>query len=206
MSSGQPTNKKRHPQRGVPRLSRPVDSRTDEQVVAAVMGGDVDEFEVLVRRYDVPLMRLAVARLGRQDLAEDAVHEAFIAAYCGLETFNTDRSFRSWLVTILINKCHRGYRRKVAFENREAALVDDPVSAAPAVAEGLERRESYDQLFDRLAQLEPNQADAIWMRFFAKLKFREIAEAAGVSLATAKNRVRSGLERLSKMLNDEREA
>ncbi|MEM7314497.1 MAG: sigma-70 family RNA polymerase sigma factor [Planctomycetota bacterium] len=205
MSPGHPTNTEHHYRDGEPRLSRHADTRTDEEIVATVVDGDVNEFEVIVRRYDAEMMRIAVARLGSRELAEDAVHEAFIAAFRGLTTFDLERSFRSWLVTILIHKCHRGYRRKVTTEGRVVPLVDEPVSSAPNASKSMEQRESYDLLYERLAQLEPNQADAIWMRYFGKLKFREIAEAAGVSLATAKNRVRAGLERLSRMLNDERD-
>ena len=51
-----------------------------------------------------------------------------------------------------------------------------------------------------LSQLNPDQAAALRLRFFSGLKFHEIAVAMHCSLATAKNRVRWGLERLAAAL------
>ncbi len=202
MSVRQPTKSKSHQTDRGSRLTRASDTRTDEEIVAVVIDGSVDAFEALVRRHESDLMRIATARLGRCDIAEEAVHEAFIAAFRALKSFDTNRSFRSWLVTILIHKCHRGYRQMAKTNDRTQPMLDEPRSTAPAPLEQMESRESYAQLYDRMARLDADQADAIWMRFFAKLKFHEIAESAGVSLATAKNRVRKGLERLSRMMNE----
>ena len=81
--------------------------------------------------------------------------------------------------------------------------MDEPLSTQASAGEVAEQRESYERLYEQMSRLESVQADAIWMRFFGRLKYREIAELAGVSLATAKNRVRCGLERLAKLLCEE---
>jgi RNA polymerase sigma-70 factor (ECF subfamily) len=53
-----------------------------------------------------------------------------------------------------------------------------------------------------LDQLPENQADALRLRFFGGLKFQEIAAAQGVSLTSAKTRVRQGLLTLSQQLRE----
>ncbi len=61
-------------------------------------------------------------------------------------------------------------------------------------------RERGDQLQALLHELPDAQADAIRLRFFAGLKYEEIAQSMGVSLGGAKLRVRSGLRKLSERL------
>jgi RNA polymerase sigma factor (sigma-70 family) len=61
------------------------------------------------------------------------------------------------------------------------------------------RKERAALLDELLARLTPAQADALRLRFFADLKFQEIADTMGCSLLTAKNRVRSGLLRLAEL-------
>ncbi len=51
-----------------------------------------------------------------------------------------------------------------------------------------------------LDTLPEDQADALRLRFYGQMKFQEIADALQCSLTTAKNRVRWGLTRLSRMV------
>jgi RNA polymerase sigma-70 factor (ECF subfamily) len=60
-----------------------------------------------------------------------------------------------------------------------------------------ERSERLNALLD---QLPEKQADALRLRFFGGLKFREIAAAMNCSLSTAKNRVRWGLTEMAEQL------
>ena len=62
-------------------------------------------------------------------------------------------------------------------------------------------KEQSEELESLLARLPEAQADALRLRFFGELKFQEIADAMGCSLATAKNRVRWGLTALSNMMH-----
>ena len=54
---------------------------SDGAIVRAVLAGDVDQYAVLVRRYQDRYARFAARMLGSVDAAEDAVQEAFIRAY-----------------------------------------------------------------------------------------------------------------------------
>jgi RNA polymerase sigma-70 factor (ECF subfamily) len=54
-----------------------------------------------------------------------------------------------------------------------------------------------------LSDLPLPQADALRLRFFGELKYQEIADTMRCSLSTAKNRVRDGLVRLSRQLDQD---
>ena len=89
----------------------PPDLQNDGTYVADVLAGRREQFGEIVRKYQGPLMRLAVSRLGRLDLAEDAVQETFLCAFKSLASYDSRFSFRTWLWTILLNQCRRHLRR-----------------------------------------------------------------------------------------------
>jgi len=170
-----------------------------------VQGGEVESFSTLVERYRRPLLRLAASRLGRDDWAEEAVQETFLAAFRSRDTFDPHRSFRTWLWTILLNQCRAigaryGRSDQVATwsDNAAETSIDDAVLCGrPSPLGELLARERSHLLEQLLAQLSPAQADALRLRFFGGLKFQEIADTMGCSLLTAKNRVKWGLLRLA---------
>lgn len=55
----------------------------DAELVAAVVGGDVDAFTALIRNYRNLCFRFALRYLGNRDDAEDALQEAFVRAFVG---------------------------------------------------------------------------------------------------------------------------
>lgn len=176
--------------------------------MARVQRGETEMFAELVRRYQQPLARVAHSRLGRADWAEDVVQESFLAAFKSRATYDARYSFRTWLWTILLRQCHGHYQRRQRSVPIEPLSADDhrdafeasPASSAAPLAQLL-AKERAAQLEMLLARLPLPQADALRLRFFAGLKFHEIADAMQCSLNTAKNRVRAGLLRLAEWLD-----
>ncbi len=172
-----------------------------------VQAGEVDCFAGLVGRYRRPLLRVAESRLRRADWAEEAVQEAFLAAFRSRETFDAERSFRTWLWTILLNQCRAiGQRREKSghvacwTDNADDAPIDAAVCCdRPSPLGELLARERTDLLEQLLTRLSAAQADALRLRFFGEMKFQEIADTLGCSLLTAKNRVKWGLLRLAEL-------
>jgi len=184
---------------------------TDGEIVAAVLDGQTEQFSGLVERYERALLQVAVSRLGRRDWAEDAVQEAFLWAFRSLHTYDSQFSFRTWLWTILLNQCRRQYAKharaaELAASGEEAGAWNEsehPAESSPGPAAALLAKERREELELRLAQLPEVQADALRLRFFAGLKFHEIAAAMACSLNSAKMRVKGGLLKLAAGLRGE---
>lgn len=77
---------------------------SDEDVVDRVRGGDTAVFEILMRRYNQRLFRTARAILRDDADAEDAVQQAYIAAYAHLDQFAGTARFSTWLTRIAVRE------------------------------------------------------------------------------------------------------
>ena len=176
----------------------------DTELMRRAQAEDSEAFSVLVERYQQPLLRVARSRTRRADWADELVQETLMAAYRGRRTFDRRFSFRTWLWTILLNHCKAHAARRCR-QPRVELLADasdgaeHPAAKTDTPFAALWRKERAALLDELLARLTPAQADALRLRFFADLKFQEIADTMGCSLLTAKNRVRSGLLRLAEL-------
>jgi RNA polymerase sigma-70 factor (ECF subfamily) len=184
----------------------PTDDNSDAQLMARIQRGETELFSELVARYEPALRRVARSRLGRADWADDVVQETFLSAFKSRATFDPQYSFRTWLWTILLRNCHAHYHRRQRsvpvepLDSDTAREVSTQSEHGGAPLAQLLAKERAEQLELLLAQLSMAQADALRLRFFGELKFHEIADAMQCSLNTAKNRVRTGLERMAQLL------
>jgi RNA polymerase sigma-70 factor (ECF subfamily) len=181
----------------------------DQALMRRVQQGETSLFSEIVRRYQPVLLRVAKSRLGRPDWAEDAVQETFLAAFKARDTYRDAYSFRTWLWTILLNKCRRSWSGETRVprvlcwtdeaSGHERPSLDQsrPADSGEQPFERVLARERSELLETSLAALPTVQADALRLRFFGGLKFEEIAETMQCSLGTAKNRVRWGLMRMA---------
>ena len=176
----------------------------DQEIMERVRSGQVEMFDELVNRHRPSMLQAAVSKLRNQAVAEEAVQDAFLSAFAHRHTYRCEHSFRGWLWTILLNTCRGLARRELGRLDRAGAqnkfeVANEPCSSGDALSR-LVRAEQAALLFRFLNELPETQADALRLRFFGGLKFDEIAQAMNCSTNGAKQRVRSGLERLSAAL------
>ncbi|MFQ5732558.1 MAG: RNA polymerase sigma factor [Planctomycetaceae bacterium] len=186
--------------------------RDDRDLMQRVQDGQWELFDALVRRYRGPLQRVAANKLGDDGSAEDVVQETFLAVFAARQTYNPKFAFRTWLWTILLNLCRRELsktrRRPQVFaaSNVRKAAGRPPLREPSTDESGLTHLlhgERTDLLAKQLDLLPEVQADAIRLRFFGGLKYREIAQTMGGSEIAAKVRVRKGLDTLARRLRDD---
>ena len=176
----------------------------DQEIMERVRCGQVELFDELVNRHRASMLRAAISKLRNLAVAEEAVQDAFLSAFAHRHTYRTEHSFRGWLWTILLNTCRVLARRELGRVDRAGQQVDFLASNEPCSSDDalirLVRAEQTELLFRFLGELPEVQADALRLRFFGELKFDEIAHVMNCSTNGAKQRVRSGLERLSAAL------
>src|SRR5205085_5541632 len=133
----------------------------------AGLAGDEQAFALIVGRYQAALLKAAISRMSRRELAEEAVQETFLSAHRWLATYDSRYSFRTWLWTILLKQCSRQAKREAKqtplFQSGDSAAgrceTDSASTQSPLST--LLARESSERLHELLARLPAMQADAL---------------------------------------------
>ena len=93
-------------------LSVPFEAADDQALVTGVQRGDARAFEALMRRYNRRLYRTARAILKDDAAAEDALQEAYVAAYRHVREFRGDAQIATWLTRIVVNQALQALRKR----------------------------------------------------------------------------------------------
>lgn len=177
----------------------------DAALAGRLAAGDTTALDALYQRHYEPALAVALALLRDRGAAEDLVHEAFLRAWRRAGSFRSHRgTFRSWLLTIVRNAAIDQLRQEAVQRNPRitAAQVSLHASVELDIPAQVILSLEAEHLHQALSRLTPEQRKAIQQAFFAELTHREIAEYEGLPLGTVKGRVRLGLERLRRLLDN----
>ncbi len=163
---------------------------TDEEIVHRVSAGDVQMFEVLMRRYNQRLYRAARAILQDDAEAEDAVQQAYLNAYRHLNQFEGRARFSTWLTRIAVYEA-LARRRRVAGNPAcsENALAETAASPSPDPERQAYGKELSVLLQSALAKLPDGYRSVFMLREVEGLSTAETARHLRISEATAKTRL-----------------
>ena len=78
-----------------------------QALIQRAVSGDSDAFVTLIEAQKVTLYKVARSYLHNDADAADAISETVLACFEKLNTLRQPQYFRTWLVRILIHKCHR---------------------------------------------------------------------------------------------------
>jgi RNA polymerase sigma-70 factor (ECF subfamily) len=135
------------------------------------------EVEDLYRRRYGKFLRVAVAILCDEHLAEEAVNDAFVRALRHRRDFGGRGSLEAWLWRIVVNEA----RRRRSAESRTIPMQRALLESAPPAANG--HRESG-ALAAVVAALPERQRLTLFLRYYADLDYEAIADALGVKPGT----------------------
>jgi len=177
----------------------------DEEVVSRVLAGELALFEIIIRRYNQRLFRVARAILGNESEAQDVMQEAYVRAYQHLEQFAHRARFSTWLTRIAVNEALALHRRAKKFESFDPA---DPESAeVPAMISKTEdpERQTYGKEMKALLEagideLPVEYRSVFVMREIEEMSTAETAEALEVSEEVVKTRLHRGRAMLREVL------
>src|SRR6185503_3005144 len=180
----------------------------DQQVeeigwVDQALRGDRAAFGQLMHRYAGAVYNLAYRMLGNTEDAEDASQEIFLRAYTRLESFDRQRRFSTWLLSIGSNYCiDRLRRRRFGW-----LTLDDAAFALPSNERGPERaaldKEQQEIVQRALQKLPENYRMVTVLRYWHDLSYDEIAKVTGLTESTIKTRLHRARHMLAEALGPE---
>ncbi|HET6818980.1 MAG TPA: sigma-70 family RNA polymerase sigma factor [Candidatus Limnocylindria bacterium] len=180
--------------------AQPLDDRL---LAERLRSGDREALGLLYDRYASVAMAVAVRVVADRQLAEDLVHDAYVAAWQKIDRFDPSRgSLRSWLLTIVRNRAIdrlRGTRpsMEVGEADEQSLLRTGPNPTWEAAA----ARRSAVELRQALESLPDEQRQAVELAYFGGRTYREIAQLTGVPQGTANGRLRLALAKLRDSLS-----
>jgi RNA polymerase sigma factor (sigma-70 family) len=173
---------------------------SDEAVVALVARSDQSALAELYDRFGRVAYGVALRILRDERLAEDAVQEAFLAAWRNADRFMPERAKAStWLLTLV-------HRRAVDLVRREERRRTEPIGEGAELAPSGSVEEDAWLRFERervqaaLRQLPDQQREALELAYYGGFSQSELAERLGQPVGTIKSRMFAGLARLRELL------
>jgi DNA-directed RNA polymerase specialized sigma24 family protein len=137
-------------------------------------------------------VRVATAIVGDEFSAIDVVQEAFARALAGSDSFRESGPLAAWVWRIVINAARSHLRTASARLNGDAEPIGTPV--AP-LGEGGEMRH-------HLASLPERQRLVVFLRYYADLSYRSIAEALDIEVGTVSASLNAAHRRLRKLVEE----
>ena len=172
----------------------------DAALVRRVLDGDAAAFTTLVDRHAAACLRFATRMLGNRADAEDATQETLVRAYRALGRYEDREIFRTWLFTILVNRCRTVGMRRGRRERR--VMADESALRAAAVGSDAAAVEWQVELERALAALDPDQREAFVLKHVEQWSYEEMAAATGVGVSALKMRVKRACERLQQLMGE----
>jgi RNA polymerase sigma-70 factor (ECF subfamily) len=177
---------------------------TDEEILERVRGGDIDAFELVMRRYNQRLYRTVRAILREDDETMDAMQEAYVNAFTHLGDFTGRARFSTWLTRIAVHEALGRLRKRKRIEPLDETDSEDMLMASPV--NGPENSASDGELRALLEEAVDALPETFRMTFVLRsveqLSVAETAEVLGIPEETVKTRHHRARERLQNTLTN----
>lgn len=173
----------------------------DLAVIEAFRAGDAGAFDLLVKRHERRVYRLAYRLLGDSDAALDAAQEAFVKAWRALPRFEGKARFTTWLTRITINQCRNELRKRGTVKHTRPLSLDDTVPGTdtsrvdtlPSSEAGasehlvaLELGATFQAVF---ADLDPETREILVLKEVEEMSYEGMALVLDVPTGTVRSRL-----------------
>src|SRR5216684_6260022 len=163
---------------------------TEEQVVTRVLKGETALFEILMRRYNQRLYRVARSILRQDNEAEDVMQDAYVRAYEHLGQFAGRAKFSTWLTRIAVHEALARQRRGNRYQELEpmSEREGDPMDRFASLAPDPEQQASNSEVRRLLEEAVEKLPDAYRTIFILRdIEEMSTTDAADVLEITEEN-------------------
>ncbi|RYY94887.1 MAG: sigma-70 family RNA polymerase sigma factor [Chitinophagaceae bacterium] len=173
---------------------------SDEELVAKIVAGETLLFEVLIRRYNPLLYKIARSYgFGHHD-AEDLMQESHIAAYRYLGGFRGAASYKTWLTRIHLNHCHKKSGQPAGAAGVDALPGETEAAPAAGPEQLLINRELGRALEQSLQRIPLAYRSVFVLREVEGFSVAETAALLGITAVNVKVRLSRAKAMLQKQL------
>ena len=182
----------------------------DVELVRRLRKGDAEAGNQLVRRHTPALLAFLRKSTGKPHLAEDLHQATWASALQHLPNFDEKRlpadsrdgAFKAWLFRIAANKTRDYFRSSGRARRHGKAFAEEaPLHENPSPS--VDQAERDRQLREAIDKLPPAQKEVVVLRYYAQMKFTDVAAVVGCPLNTALGRMHKAAQKLRAMLGED---
>lgn len=168
----------------------------DLKLVHEILKGNIDSFNILVNKYEFPIVRFVYNTVKDKEAAEDIAQEVFITVYNKLYTYNKEYKFSNWLYQIARNKCIdyiRKYKRVYEANMEDIGELVSLEASPEQSAEFKEVKRLVESFIDTLSDLDKQ---IVILRYSNDhMTFTDIADVLNMNESAVKRRYYKARER-----------
>ncbi|MGO8788177.1 MAG: RNA polymerase sigma factor [Terriglobia bacterium] len=167
---------------------------TDLDLMLRVRQGDAASFEILLRRYRVPLVGYFCRMVRDRGLAEDLAQEVFLRVYKSRERYQPEARFTTWLYRIATNLAFNAIRDRKdevsdtpSNDSDGSPVLERFVDPQPTVEQRLMQNDRERLIRQAVEALPENQRAAVILHKYQEVDYRQIAKILSVSESAVKS-------------------
>lgn len=179
----------------------------DDELMKQCQQGDIEAFDLIVRRNQAPLVNFIARFLGDPDAAEDLAQETFVRMFKAIKRYKSGAAkFSTWMYHIASNLCknelrNRGRRGRFFVDSvvtepssGSESTEEDLIATAPAhvslqPGNQLERKEREHAVQSAISELPERYRLPLILRDLQELSYEEISNTLALPLGTTKSRI-----------------
>lgn len=169
----------------------------DAVLAQQATSGDKQAFELLVRRYQVPLFNFIYRLMGDSEESSDLLQEVFLRFYTSLPSLHANKPFKPWLFQVAHNCCIDALRQRrkhvVPFSQIESEGDDDDLSLLDAIPDNalsiedmIAHHDLQKALQEAIYTLPIKFRAVVTLRYTSNLRFSDIGRILNMPEQTAK--------------------
>ena len=170
---------------------------TDDEVIGRVKSGEVELYEIIMRRYNQRLYRVVISILRDAAETEDVIQDAYVRAYEHLSQFEGRAAFSTWLTRIAVHEALARLRKRERIQQLdtnqdEGEISVNPVSPALDPEQTVSKAELSGMLEEAVLALPEQYRTVLIMRDVEEMSTSETAAALSLSEENVKVRLHRG--------------
>jgi RNA polymerase sigma-70 factor (ECF subfamily) len=176
-------------------------SMDEREIVAGCLKGEARFYHELVKAYGPLVLAVALNVLGNMEDAEDVFQETFVRVFKGLGRYDPERSFKTWLLTIVYRRSLDMIRKKRRFREFAARAKSEPAVAVTNPGPDPGGPEPLPSRF--LKKLSPRERTALCLWANEGYTARDISDVLGCSASTARVTLFNARRKIKMLLENE---
>lgn len=179
----------------------------DQHYINQIIGGNTNEFSILVDRYKDLIFSLALKMVKNREEAEEVAQDTFIKVFNSLEKFNGDSKFSTWIYKVAYNTCLDRMKKNkkdegnINIDDFSEHLVKTMENALSKMIDE-ERKKSIQ---DCLNLLPSEEGFLLTLFYFEDQSLEEIAKIMDITANNAKVKLFRSRKKLASILKEKLE-